>query len=108
MAIAAPARLASGGAAPAPRAGTWRAPHTVMTSPLLTRPLPTSAARSRNEPPLLSLRAEPGGMPRPSARERAQRDGVSALSDADLIALLLATGASGQPVARVAQELLNE
>lgn len=43
-----------------------------------------------------------------SARERAQREGVVTLSDADLLALLLATGAVGQPVARVAQDLLAE
>ena len=72
-----------------------------MTTPLMIMP-----ASSRREPPPLG--AESGGMPRPSARERAQREGVSSLSDVDLLALLLATGASGQPVARVAQDLLNE
>jgi DNA repair protein RadC len=68
----------------------------------------TSPVSSRCDPPLLPLHAEPGGLPRSSARERAQREGVSSLSDADLLALLLATGAAGQPVARVAQDLLNE
>ena len=41
------------------------------------------------------------------ARERAQRNGVGSLSDTDLLALLLATGVAGQPVTRVAQDLLN-
>jgi DNA repair protein RadC len=44
--------------------------------------------------------------PAATARERARREGVGALSDTELIALLLATGAAGQPVARVAHELL--
>jgi DNA repair protein RadC len=44
----------------------------------------------------------------PSVRERAQRDGVGSLSDVDLLALLLATGAAGHPVARVAHELLSD
>jgi DNA repair protein RadC len=47
------------------------------------------------------------GPVRPDARERARRDGVGSLSDADLVALLLATGAAGQPVARVARDLLD-
>ena len=44
----------------------------------------------------------------PTVRERAQRDGVASLSDADLLALLLATGAAGQPVASVANDLLTQ
>jgi DNA repair protein RadC len=46
--------------------------------------------------------------PAPSIRERARRDGVASLSDAELLALLLATGAAGQPVARVACDLLMQ
>jgi DNA repair protein RadC len=41
-------------------------------------------------------------------RERAMRGGVASLSDADLLALLLATGAAGQPVGLVAQDLLDQ
>jgi DNA repair protein RadC len=41
-----------------------------------------------------------------SARERARREGVGSLSDVELVALLLATGVAGQPVARVAHDLL--
>jgi DNA repair protein RadC len=44
----------------------------------------------------------------PSVRERAQRDGVGSLSDAELLALLLATGTAGLPVARVAFQLLED
>ncbi len=55
-----------------------------------------------------SLRAPAQGAEGASARERARRDGVGSLSDADLLALLLATGAAGHPVARVAHELLCE
>lgn len=46
--------------------------------------------------------------PKPSMRERAIRGGVASLSDVDLLSLLLATGAAGQPVARVAQDLLDQ
>jgi DNA repair protein RadC len=56
--------------------------------------------------PLLRSAAD-GDAPGPDARERARRDGVGSLSDADLLALLLATGAAGQPVARVAHDLLD-
>lgn len=41
-----------------------------------------------------------------SVRERAAVGGVASLSDAELLVLLLATGAVGQPVACVAQSLL--
>jgi DNA repair protein RadC len=41
-------------------------------------------------------------------RERAMRGGVASLSDADLLALLLATGAAGQPVGVVARDLLDQ
>ncbi|HWO12328.1 MAG TPA: DNA repair protein RadC [Polyangiaceae bacterium] len=43
----------------------------------------------------------------PTARERAQRDGIAALSDTELLALLLATGVAGQPVAALAHDLLS-
>ena len=46
--------------------------------------------------------------PGPTVRERARRDGVASLSDSELLALLLATGAAGQPVARVACDLLAQ
>jgi DNA repair protein RadC len=52
--------------------------------------------------------ADPKGSLGPDARERARRDGVGSLSDADLLALLLATGAAGQPVARLARDLLEQ
>src|SRR5690606_11129690 len=77
-------------------------------SPRTPGPEPRSA-----EPPSLAP-GEPSRapsapeLPRPSARERARRDGVAELSDADLLALLLATGAAGQPVARLARDLLDE
>jgi DNA repair protein RadC len=41
-------------------------------------------------------------------RERASRGGVGSLSDTELLALLLATGAVGQPVGAVAADLLSE
>jgi DNA repair protein RadC len=41
-------------------------------------------------------------------RERARLCGVAALSDAELLALLLDTGIAGLPVARLAEELLSE
>jgi DNA repair protein RadC len=41
-------------------------------------------------------------------RERAMRGGVASLSDVDLLALLLATGAAGHPVGVVAQDLLDQ
>lgn len=44
---------------------------------------------------------------RPSVRERASQGGVGGLSDVDLVALLLATGAAGQPVGDVAHDLLS-
>jgi DNA repair protein RadC len=47
-------------------------------------------------------------LPRPSMRERAMRGGVASLSDVDLLALLLATGAAGQPVGLVAQDLVDQ
>lgn len=47
-------------------------------------------------------------LPGPSMRERAMRGGVSSLSDVDLLALLLATGAAGHPVGLVAQDLLDQ
>jgi DNA repair protein RadC len=40
-------------------------------------------------------------------RERAMADGIGALNDADLIAILLGTGMAGRPVATVACELLT-
>ena len=46
-------------------------------------------------------------MPAPSVRERASRGGVGSLSDVELLALLLATGAVGQPVGAVAADLLS-
>lgn len=39
-------------------------------------------------------------------RERALEDGIGALNDADLVAILLGTGMPGRPVATVASELL--
>jgi DNA repair protein RadC len=45
---------------------------------------------------------------RPSLRERASRSGVETLSDAELVALLLATGTAGQSVSAVAAALLEE
>jgi DNA repair protein RadC len=53
----------------------------------------------------LPLGASVGGL---STRERAALGGVGLLSDTELIVLLLATGAVGQPVACVAQALLAE
>jgi DNA repair protein RadC len=44
----------------------------------------------------------------PCARERAMASGVSALTDVELLALLLATGAAGQPVASVAANLIRD
>jgi DNA repair protein RadC len=52
----------------------------------------------------LDLERTPG----PSVRERASRAGVGSLSDVELLALLLATGAVGQPVGVVAADLLSE
>lgn len=49
--------------------------------------------------------AAPPGL---STRERAARAGVGSLSDTELLVLLLATGAVGQPVACVAQALLAD
>jgi DNA repair protein RadC len=57
--------------------------------------------------PLVAHATASPGTFAPDARERARRDGVGSLSDADLLALLLATGAAGQPVARVARDLLD-
>lgn len=42
------------------------------------------------------------------ARERLHDRGVDALSDADLVALLLGTGSPGEPVARLAERVLSE
>jgi DNA repair protein RadC len=44
----------------------------------------------------------------PGARERLHDRGVEALSDADLVALLLGTGGQGEPVARLAERVLRE
>ncbi len=52
--------------------------------------------------------AEGAGHTRPSVRERARQSGVGGLSDADLLALLLATGAVGQPVGEVAHDVLRD
>ena len=70
-------------------------------TPLLPRRAPGVAS-----PGLAAASAGHAGTS-PTVRERAQREGVAALSDADLIALLLATGAAGLPVARVALDLLD-
>ena len=43
----------------------------------------------------------------PSARERAKFHGVGQLSDLDLVALVVSTGAAGLPVARLAAELID-
>ncbi|HEY6878339.1 MAG TPA: DNA repair protein RadC, partial [Polyangiales bacterium] len=42
------------------------------------------------------------------ARERLRDRGVEALTDADLVALLLGTGSRGEPVARLAERVLSE
>src|SRR5688572_2637986 len=57
---------------------------------------------------LTDLDSERTPGPRPSVRERASRGGVGSLSDVELLALLLATGAVGQPVGLVAQDLLDQ
>lgn len=67
--------------------------------------------RSAEANPRLALVATPSAQglpPGATARERAQREGVASLSDADLLALLIATGAAGQPVGRVAYDLLAQ
>jgi DNA repair protein RadC len=66
------------------------------------------SAQRRCIVPLIAQAADQPGAPAPDARERARRDGVGSLADADLLALLLATGAAGQPVARVAHDLLDQ
>jgi DNA repair protein RadC len=66
------------------------------------------SVQPRRPPPSLQAQRVPRPDVGPSVRERAQRDGVGSLSDADLLALLLATGAAGHPVARVAHELLSD
>jgi DNA repair protein RadC len=47
-------------------------------------------------------------MHREGPRERLQEHGVDALSDAELIALLLGTGTRGEPVSVLAQRILGE
>lgn len=47
-----------------------------------------------------------GSSPPPGPRERAIERGISALSDAELLAMLLGTGAVGEPVSVVATRLL--
>jgi DNA repair protein RadC len=54
-----------------------------------------------DEPPPLSLPSPPG------PRERALDEGVAALGDAELLAVLLGTGLAGRPVALVAAGLLE-
>lgn len=60
------------------------------------------------EQPDPALEVELASSARPSMRERAMRGGVASLSDPDLLALLLATGMAGQPVAVVARDLLDQ
>jgi len=50
---------------------------------------------------------EPAARPQAGARERAIARGVSTLTDAELLAVLLATGVAGQPVASVATDLIE-
>jgi DNA repair protein RadC len=52
--------------------------------------------------------AIPNGAPAPTVRERARQTGVGALSDVELLALLLGTGAVGQSASAVACALLGE
>lgn len=86
------------GAGPRPAPGTWRADGAVMNIPAASRCiLPPAEASTVSE-----------GIHRPDARERARRQGVGSLSDVDLLSLLLATGAAGQSVARVAHDLLTQ
>lgn len=65
------------------------------------------AASPRPLPPVVVPRSKAAAASAPCARERARRQGVSSLADPELLALLLATGASGQPVTCVAQDLLH-
>lgn len=63
------------------------------------------------QPQPLSLASDaPPEEPRvgPRARERAMLSGVASLTDAELVALLLATGVSGHPVQALAHQLLEE
>jgi DNA repair protein RadC len=51
--------------------------------------------------------ARPRPRERPDVRERLAREGASSLSDADLVAALLGTGARGKSVGELAQEVLG-
>lgn len=66
------------------------APHAAASSPLSpATPLPLTRERA-------------------SVRERALRGGVATLADAELLTLLLGTGAVGRPASAIAHELLGE
>ena len=84
-------------------------------------PSPDSAAAEREDEPAAQpyachpeapgAQVPDGTFPDPfprGPRERAMTDGIGALNDADLIAILLGTGMAGRPVATVACELLTQ
>jgi DNA repair protein RadC len=68
----------------------------LASSPESPEPRPALAPTRASEPP-----------PRSGPRERALDEGVAALGDGDLLAVLLGTGLAGQPVALVAGALLD-
>jgi DNA repair protein RadC len=92
---------------PRPRRNRWPARPRRLARPLLICEIMlnasvTSLFVSSDVPPEAPERSEP------CARERAMARGVSTLSDVELLALLLATGTAGQPVANVAAELIRD
>ena len=81
--------------------GCW---HDVCSRRVMTSSIVASIQGCQAEPKIPRGEELPG----PSMRERAIRGGVASLSDVDLLALLLATGAAGQPVGLVAQDLVDQ
>ncbi len=78
-----------------------------MTAALSNFPLLASDSVSPDGVPPDSVPPD-SSRPEPCARERAISAGVGSLTDAELLALVLATGVAGRPVAAVARDLLTE
>jgi DNA repair protein RadC len=85
------------------RAGVWVAEARIAYSDLLQAEITAAAAAAPSKQNPLSALAEAD---RP--REKAMRDGIEVLSDAELLALLLRTGTAAEDVLAVARRLLDD